>query len=691
VLRELVSVWIEISPAAVAWLLSFAIHSTLLLGLVWLISKGVRSHRLRDVLWKTTLLGAILTTTLQYAWDGQPLGGQFQLSPTSTSAYRVDGQDELVVSDGSEGGGAPGKAVRVTRGIDLDRSGKLAESSFLKPAVSEPTVGSQTEGDTLVQLQADLASALWDGAPWLFALWLLGAGVMGLRFVLARRRLYASLAPRCEVDDGPLMAVWARLCRSVGVRHSVRLTRSPFVSSPMVLSRWEVCLPAQVLAKLSLEKQKILLAHELTHIARGDPAWLVLSGLLQSLFFFQPLYRLARRQIQECAEYLCDDHAARCVGRGVLLARCLVEVVGWPDFHTMPSTVSSISRSVGTTKGISNLEYRVHRLLDGSWTTRAEVPRWWWAIIVLGVLLIIWGAGPGVAVGGHLSNAAPVVAAVGARATGPWQIVLQREIKRSTIMAGFLDEDRGITVGEYGEVYYTADGGDAWFGATSGSAHVLALDIVDEKVAWQCGRRTVRLTVDGGSNWEAVEEHSFGQTPCRYLSFLDAKTGWIASADRIRATTDGGVSWTSVSLPSGVWQIAGIALRTPTSGYLLDTHGVLHITHNGGRSWFSRPLGLTEEPSTMLLYPSGAAIRFFDSSHGTIVLSLVGGGKGKTVALHTSDGGRSWQKEDVPVDFGVPYLTRDGLFLTIVRFRAAVGSYENVQHDITVLRYDRAP
>ena len=86
-LAESVSVWTEVSPAAVAWLLSFAIHSTLLLGLVWLVSKGVRSHRLRDVLWKTALLGAILTTTLQTFWDGQPLGGLFQLSPSPVSVY----------------------------------------------------------------------------------------------------------------------------------------------------------------------------------------------------------------------------------------------------------------------------------------------------------------------------------------------------------------------------------------------------------------------------------------------------------------------------------------------------------------------------------------------------------------------------------------------------------------------------
>ena len=43
---------------ALAWLLTYALHSTLLLGGVWLLTErgGVRSHRLRDLFWKTAKL-----------------------------------------------------------------------------------------------------------------------------------------------------------------------------------------------------------------------------------------------------------------------------------------------------------------------------------------------------------------------------------------------------------------------------------------------------------------------------------------------------------------------------------------------------------------------------------------------------------------------------------------------------------
>ena len=52
-----------------AWLLTYALHSTVLLGAVWLLtSRGlVRSHHLRELFWKAALVGGLLTATAQSA------------------------------------------------------------------------------------------------------------------------------------------------------------------------------------------------------------------------------------------------------------------------------------------------------------------------------------------------------------------------------------------------------------------------------------------------------------------------------------------------------------------------------------------------------------------------------------------------------------------------------------------------
>jgi photosystem II stability/assembly factor-like uncharacterized protein len=63
---------------------------------------------------------------------------------------------------------------------------------------------------------------------------------------------------------------------------------------------------------------------------------------------------------------------------------------------------------------------------------------------------------------------------------------------------------------------------------------------------------------------------------------------------------------------------------------------------------------------------STAAMRFFDADRGLIVLNLIGDeGKTKVVALHTADGGQTWEDEVVTSDIGSLHLSPDGKVLTI--------------------------
>ncbi|MCP4541774.1 MAG: hypothetical protein GY832_31980 [Chloroflexi bacterium] len=70
------------------------------------------------------------------------------------------------------------------------------------------------------------------------------------------------------------------------------------------------------------------------------------------------------------------------------------------------------------------------------------------------------------------------------------------------------------------------------------------------------------------------------------------------------------------------------------------------------------------------------AMRFFDANRGMIALSLAGE-KGVIAALRTSDGGQTWEREEVPAKIGALHLTHDGTVLTVVKNTG----------DTTVLRY----
>src|SRR6185503_15108787 len=59
-----------------SWLFTYALHSTVLLAAAWLVTwRLVRSHDVRDVIWKSALVGSLITTTLQAGLGFVPVGG----------------------------------------------------------------------------------------------------------------------------------------------------------------------------------------------------------------------------------------------------------------------------------------------------------------------------------------------------------------------------------------------------------------------------------------------------------------------------------------------------------------------------------------------------------------------------------------------------------------------------------------
>ena len=89
---------------------------------------------------------------------------------------------------------------------------------------------------------------------------------------------------------GDLHSQLRTLAAEAGFTEDVRLTCSSRVPVPLALGlrQPEICVPPKALAGLTDEQQEGMLAHELAHLARRDPLWLVISHVLTWLFF-QPL------------------------------------------------------------------------------------------------------------------------------------------------------------------------------------------------------------------------------------------------------------------------------------------------------------------------------------------------------------------------------------------------------------------
>ncbi|MFO0953318.1 MAG: M56 family metallopeptidase [Isosphaeraceae bacterium] len=150
------------------------------------------------------------------------------------------------------------------------------------------------------------------------------AAVQGVRLARFSARLReATPAPRWIVIELEVLA------ERMGVRAPEALA-VPGLGVPMVwcLGRPKLLLPTHLLKSLSVDRWRGVLAHELAHVKRGDP-WVARLVLLAGLvWWWNPVFRLARRRLEAEAELACDAWvvwalpADRVVYAGTMLDLC---------------------------------------------------------------------------------------------------------------------------------------------------------------------------------------------------------------------------------------------------------------------------------------------------------------------------------------------------------------------------------
>lgn len=312
------------SSTALAWLLTYAIHSTVLLSLAWLLVRVRRwSPGASELLWKSALLGGILTASLQLSLDVRPAGTVLLQPPAVTSP------------------------AAVARPIALPKPATPVQATDVP---SQLESGSERRGPAITMTRS---SAVVIG-------WGLIALILGLSYVGRRLILVGRLGDRRTVPEGRLLEMLTELADDAGLHPTPLLTSTSRISSPIALGIREICVPDTALTDLDVEQQRSLLAHELAHLARRDPVWLGLGSLIERVFWIQPLNRVANRQIATSAEFMCDDWAVRRTGSGVPLASCLAQVAEWIQASPLGVPVA------GMAEERSLLVSRVARLVEGA-------------------------------------------------------------------------------------------------------------------------------------------------------------------------------------------------------------------------------------------------------------------------------------------------------------------------------------
>lgn len=168
-------------------------------------------------------------------------------------------------------------------------------------------------GEVAVPAGAETASQsrAWlpaSAGAWLAAAWLAGSLLSVL--ALAAGFLYLTrVARRAEpVVSGRWPVMAGEVAAALGLRRRVALLQSDHPSLLVTWGLWRprVLLPAPA-RTWDDERIRVVLAHELAHVARGDWAAQVGAELLRAAYWFNPLAWVAARRLRHEAERACDD------------------------------------------------------------------------------------------------------------------------------------------------------------------------------------------------------------------------------------------------------------------------------------------------------------------------------------------------------------------------------------------------
>ena len=195
------------------------------------------------------------------------------------------------------------------------------------------------------------------------SIWALGvlaaAGVLVVQGVRVSRQLRGATSASLSQLDADALA------QTLGLRRAPAICESAAVGSPCVAG-WltpVILLPPGLSAALSADEMRLMLAHEMAHVRRGDLRWAALPTLARTLFFFHPLAWWAASEWAAAREEACDALALNATGASpALYGQLLLRMTGGetaapalglsPGFRTLRRRLTGL-RSAPARRGVA--------------------------------------------------------------------------------------------------------------------------------------------------------------------------------------------------------------------------------------------------------------------------------------------------------------------------------------------------
>ncbi|MEL7361202.1 MAG: YCF48-related protein [Bacteroidota bacterium] len=221
----------------------------------------------------------------------------------------------------------------------------------------------------------------------------------------------------------------------------------------------------------------------------------------------------------------------------------------------------------------------------------------------------------------------------------------------------FVSPERGWIVNGDGEVFQTADGGQAWSRQAVLPAYLRSVVFVNDSrgfIGTLTQPNMLYETRDAGRSYQDISDRIKGPRPwgiCGLWAVNDDViygAGWFAAPAHIVKSTDGGQTWTSTSMDAYAGSLIdvyfwdeqrGIAVGG-TNGLEPDGRALVLLTEDGGETWTTQYVSADPgEWSWKISFPTPTT--------GYVSVEELDGGFPAKV-LKTTDAGVTWTELSIP-------------------------------------------
>ncbi len=251
-----------------------------------------------------------------------------------------------------------------------NRSLQNPEKTFYTPESFALQTGNKTEFTneqnlsvfgSLKNLQSYFSRNLAAVLPFLVGIWLVGILLFSIRLIGGFRQLHKFKTHEISAPDKKWLDKFSGLCRRLNIRQTVRLFKSGFVETPVVIGFLKpvVLIPASVFLQISPHELETIIAHELVHIRRGDALVNFAQSFVEVLFFYHPCVWWISFIIRNEREFAADETVVK-----ILENSRIVYATALANLEELRQLTNQKLTPLATAANGGNLMQRISKILQ---------------------------------------------------------------------------------------------------------------------------------------------------------------------------------------------------------------------------------------------------------------------------------------------------------------------------------------